>query len=169
MTGPRQLLIVRHAPAEDASAEGDRGRALTAEGRAEMAQAAAGLARLIDPIGLIAASPLRRARETADLLAASWPKAARAELPELEPGFDRDALATWIDAQDAAGLALVGHEPDLSGLVSWLIAGPAGARLHLRKGAAALLSLRGRCGPRSGELEWFMTRGALRRLGAAKP
>lgn len=169
MSDPRQLLIVRHAPAEDGSAEGDRGRALTAEGRAEMAQAAAGLARLLEPVALIAASPLRRARETADLLAARWPSVARAELPELEPGFDRDTLATWVDAQGTGTIALVGHEPDLSGLASWLIAGPAGARLHMRKGAAALITLRGTCGPRSGELEWFMTRGALRRLGAAKP
>lgn len=168
MPGSRLILVVRHAPAEDASVDGDRGRALTAEGRAEMAQAAAGLARLLEPVALIAASPLRRARETADLLAGCWRGAARRELPELEPGFDRDALAAWIDAEDAPSIALVGHEPDLSGLVAWLMAGPAGARLHMRKGAAALLSLRGRCGPRSAELEWFLTRGALRRLGAAK-
>ncbi len=165
----RLLLIVRHAPAEDSSPEGDRGRALTAEGRLEMAQAAAGLTRLLDPIATIAASPLRRARETADLLAARWTDATRTELSELAPGFDREALASWIDAHDAPSLALVGHEPDLSSLVGWLIAGPASAQVHMRKGAAALLTLRGRCGPRSAGLEWFMTRGALRRLAVAKP
>lgn len=133
-----------------------------------MAQAAAGLTRLLDPIELIAASPLRRARETADLMASCWPGAARCELEELAPGFDRGVLAEWVDAQPARSLALVGHEPDLSGLVSWLIAGPAGARLHMRKGAAALLSMRGRCGPRAAELEWFLTRGALRRLAPAR-
>ena len=137
-------------------------------GRDEMAQAAAGLSRLIEPIDAIAASPLRRARETADLLAACWPDAARVELAELSPGFDRDTLSEWVDAQDAHRLALVGHEPDLSGLIAWLIAGPAGARVHMRKGAAALLTLRGRCGPRAAELEWFMTRGALRRLAPGK-
>ena len=168
MRGTRLLLIVRHAPAEDASPDGDRGRALTAQGRAEMAQAAAGLARVLDPIAAIATSPLRRARETADLLATTWPGAARAELPELAPGFDRETLASGIDAQDATSQALVGHEPDLSALVAWLIAGPAGARLHLRKGAAVLLTLHGRCGPRAAELEWFMTRGALRRLTVVK-
>lgn len=165
----RLLLIVRHAPAADSSPDGDRGRALTAEGRLEMIQAAAGLTRLLDPIAAIAASPLRRARETADLLAANWTDATRTELPELAPGFERETLASWVDAQDALSLALVGHEPDLSGLVAWLIAGPAGARVHMRKGAAALLTLRGRCGPRAADLEWFMTRGALRRLTAAKP
>lgn len=167
MPGTRQLLIVRHAPAEDSSPGGDRGRALTAEGRDEMAQAVAGLVRLLDPVAAIAASPLRRARETADLLASRWPKATRIELPELSPGLDREALADWVDAQASPSLALVGHEPDLSGLIAWLIAGPAGARVHMRKGAAALLTLHGRCGPRAAELEWFMTRGALRRLAPA--
>ena len=133
-----------------------------------MAQAVNGLVRLLDPIETIAASPLRRARETADLLAARWPRATRVELPELAPGLDREALATWVDSQDAASLALVGHEPDLSGLIAWLIAGPAGARVHMRKGASALLTLRGRCGPRAAELEWLMTRGALRRLAPVK-
>jgi phosphohistidine phosphatase len=168
MHGTRQLLIVRHAPAEDSSPSGDRGRALTADGREEMAQAAAGLTRLLEPIELIAASPLRRARETADLMASRWPAASRVELEELAPGVDREALADWVDAQPARSMALVGHEPDLSGLVSWLIAGPAGARLHMRKGAAVLLSLRGRCGPRAAELEWLLTRGALRRLAPAR-
>lgn len=164
MSGPRFILIVRHAPAEDSSADGDRGRALTAAGAAEMAQAAAGLARLLDPIDTIATSPLRRARETADLLAAQWTASARVELPELAPGFEREDLAAWLDAQDSASVALVGHEPDLSGLIAWLIAGTGGARLHMRKGAAALLSLRGRAGPGAAELEWLMTRSALRRL-----
>jgi phosphohistidine phosphatase len=164
MPGTRLILIVRHAPAEDSSAEGDRGRALTSEGATEMAQAAAGLARMLDPIGTIAASPLRRARETADLLAARWPAAARVELPELAPGFERATLAEWLDAEDSPSIALVGHEPDLSGLIAWMIAGEHGARLHMRKGAAALLSFRGRCGPGSAELEWLMTRSALRRL-----
>lgn len=165
MTGPRQLLIVRHAPAEESSARGDFGRALTTEGSAEMAQAAVGLARLVEPPALIASSPLIRARQTADLLAERFPDAARATLTELAPGFDRDALAAWLDATPERRIALVGHEPDLSLLVGWLIGGGAGARIRMRKGAVAALVLGGRAGPRAAELDWHLTRGALRRLG----
>lgn len=168
MTGPRELYVVRHAPAEDASPRGDHGRALTAEGRAEMADAVAGLARLVEPLELIASSPLTRARQTADLLAARFPEAERATLDALAPGLDRDALAAWLDAAPQRRIALVGHEPDLSTLVGWLIGGAGGARIKMRKGAVAALALGGRLGPRSAELDWHMTRGALRRLGAPR-
>lgn len=163
MTGPRELFVVRHAPAEDSSPRGDAGRALTAEGRAEMALAAAGLARLVDPLELIVASPLVRARQTADLLAERFPRAERATLDALAPGLDRDALAAFVDAAPQRRIALVGHEPDLSALVGWLIGG--GARVRMRKGAVAALALGGRFGPRAAELDWHLTRGALRRLG----
>lgn len=165
MSGTRELLIVRHAPAEEFAAGGDRARALTAEGRAEMTAAAAGLARIIDPPDLIATSPLVRAQQTADLLAERFSAARRATLVELEPGFDRDVLASWLDTETARRVMLVGHEPDLSALVGWLIAGVNGARIRMRKGAIIALALRGETGPHAAELEWSITRGALRRLG----
>ncbi len=165
MTGPRELYVVRHAPAEDSSPRGDAGRALTPDGRAEMTAAVAGFARLVDPLELIAASPLTRARQTADLLAERFPAAERVTLEALAPGLDRAALAAWIDAAPQRRIALVGHEPDLSELVGWLIAGGQGARLRMRKGAIAALALGGALGPRSAELDWHLTRGALRRLG----
>ena len=165
MSGTRELLIVRHAPAEDSSARGDRGRALSVVGRSEMAAAIAGLARLIEAPQLIASSPLTRAVQTADLLAERFPAAERASLDELAPGFDRAALAAWLDAVAARRIALVGHEPDLSGLVGWLIGGANPARIRLRKGAVIALTLDGAAGPRAAELDWALTRGALRRLG----
>jgi phosphohistidine phosphatase len=168
MTGPRELYVIRHAPAEDSSPRGDHGRALTAEGRSEMADAVDGLARLIDPLELIAASPLTRARQTADLLAERFPDAERATLDALAPGLDREALAEWLDAAPQRRIAIVGHEPDLSALVGWLIGGAGGARLKMRKGAVAALALGGGLGPRVAELDWHMTRGALRRLGGGR-
>lgn len=168
MTGQRQLYAIRHAPAEDSSPRGDAGRALTAQGRAEMEAAVAGLARLIDPLELIVSSPLVRARQTADLLAQRFPGTQREESAALALGLDRATLGALIDAAPQRRIAIVGHEPDLSGLVGWLIAGGRGARLHMRKGAVAALMLGGGFGPRSAELEWHMTRGALRRLGEGR-
>ena len=165
MTGPRELYVVRHAPAEDVGPRGDASRALTAEGRAEMAAAVAGFARLVDPPELIAASPLVRARQTADLFAERFPAAERATLDALAPGLDREALVEWLDAAPQRRIAIVGHEPDLSALVGWLIGGGQGARVRMRKGAVAALALGGAVGPRNAELDWHMTRGALRRLG----
>jgi len=166
MPSERALLIVRHAPAEDRSPDGDAGRALTAEGRTEMAQAAHGLARMLDGLDLIATSPLVRARQTADLIAAGFPNAERCLLPELAPGVDRDAFATWLDALTVRRVAVVGHEPDLSLLIGWLIGGR--ARVRMRKGAAALVALAGAAGQGSAELEWLLTRAALRRIGAPR-
>lgn len=163
MRGARRLFVVRHAPAEDSSPRGDAGRALTERGRREMSAAARGLAQLDDAPALIAASPLVRARETADLLAERFPAAARCVLPELAPGLDRAAFATWFDATPDARIAIVGHEPDLSELVAWLIGG---GRVHMGKGSVAALTLVGSAARGAAMLDWLLTRKALGSVGA---
>jgi phosphohistidine phosphatase len=166
MRSQRTLLVVRHAPAEDSSRDGDVGRALTAAGREEMADAARGLARLVDALDVIATSPLVRARQTADLVAERFPDARREVLPELAPGMEPDDLAAWLEAVAVPSVAVVGHEPDLSRLVGWLLGGQ--ARVRMRKGAVAALSLGPTVVQGTAELDWLVTRGALRRIGTSR-
>jgi phosphohistidine phosphatase len=91
-------------------------------------------------------SPLRRARETAEL-ALSAGLAPSLELAEaLAPGGEAlAALPAWLESLEApAGasprLLLVGHEPDLSNLAARLIGAPPGS-LELRKAGLAVLRL----------------------------
>jgi phosphohistidine phosphatase len=83
----------------------------------------------------------------------------------LLPGAEPDALARELQQRASAGvIALVGHEPHLSGWVSWCLTGSTDGILQLRKGGACLLHFDDIVGPRRGRLLWLMTPAVLRRL-----
>jgi phosphohistidine phosphatase len=81
--------------------------------------------------------------------------------PDAEPG----ALLRWLRRQSEPELvAVVGHEPHLGCLVTWLLTGRAESRVPLKKGGACLLEFEDR--PRAGgaTLTWALTPSLLRRL-----
>ncbi len=69
-----RLLIVRHAIAVAAGMPGipDAERPLTPAGAKKFRAAAKGLAAILDPPDVLLASPLLRARQTAEIAAAAW-------------------------------------------------------------------------------------------------
>jgi phosphohistidine phosphatase len=137
----RQLWLLRHADAEPHGTRPDAVRALTERGRRQADIAGVALARMEITFGAILASPKARARETADLALARMDGTQR-ELLELHP-----LLAGGVQAREALDLLdglggtgpslLVGHEPDLSGIVGELT----GARVDLKKGGLAVVRL----------------------------
>src|SRR5690242_1839666 len=131
------LYVVRHAIAEPRDPErwpDDSLRPLTAKGEQSFRIAAAGLRRVVAGVDLVLSSPYARAWRTAEILQeeAGWP----APLPCDELTAERkpaEALPV-VGRRAARGtIALVGHEPHLSGLVS-LLAGAPGLRLRMKKG-----------------------------------
>lgn len=135
-----KLLIVRHAAAVERSASiGDEKRYLTPEGRLFMRKTARTMREKgVDP-ALIVTSPLLRAVQTADILAEAiaygGPLVVR---DEVKPGFDLPALRGLLDEYRSAGeVVIVGHEPDLSGIIATILSLPGG--FNFRKGAAVKL------------------------------
>jgi phosphohistidine phosphatase len=165
-----KLLIVRHAIAEDrfefAKHEVDDGqRPLTAKGIERMRACARGLKRLIERIDVLATSPLRRARQTADILQESLGAPKPMVVEQLAPGQEPDELADWLGFLPAdSTVAVVGHEPDLSELIGWLTTGEAHSLVELKKGAACLLDLPGSPCAGGATLEWLLPPRALRLL-----
>jgi phosphohistidine phosphatase len=146
-SSPVELLLFRHGIAEErGGAVPDAARALTARGR-ERSRAV--LRRLTERglgAGRLISSPLRRARETAELAVAAG-LAPSLELAEgLAPGGEAlAALPVWLETLAAPPgewprLVLVGHEPDLSLLATRLLGAPPGT-LALRKAGLAVLRL----------------------------
>jgi phosphohistidine phosphatase len=141
MAMARQLWLLCHADAEPHGTRPDAERQLTERGRRQARVAGVALARMGVAFGAIIASPKARARETAELTLAQMSEPQR-ELLELHP-----PLASGVQAREAlellAGvgadgpLLLVGHEPDLSGIVGEL----AGGRVDLKKGGLAVVRL----------------------------
>jgi phosphohistidine phosphatase len=118
---------------------------------------------------LVLTSPLRRAVETAELLAEACDREVPVEsFAALAPGHSyRGVLARLAELGQDEVVALVGHEPDLGKLAGVMLLG-APAALPLKKAGACVISFAGPVSAGTGRLEWFLPPRALRR-GAQKP
>jgi phosphohistidine phosphatase len=166
------LLIVRHGVAEDKEAfaetgQSDDDRPLTAKGRKKMKRAARGLHTLVPEIGLLVTSPLVRARETAEIIAVAYAMDEDVDREDvLRPESSFDAFGDWLRQQsERSPVCVVGHEPHLSGLATWLMSGAKEAQLELGKGGACLLSFDGAPKRGSAMLCWLMTSKQLEAIG----
>ena len=161
-----ELLIVRHGIAceRDARRWPDDGeRPLSSQGLARARKAAAGLKRLVRPPARVLASPLVRAQETAAVLCeiAGWPGAQACA--ELAPGAAPETLLAALRRLPETRVAVVGHEPNLSHLLSVTLPGAAGRdAFRFRKMGAALLSFPGAARPGGARLEWLVPARLLR-------
>lgn len=136
---------MRHGPAGqhgDPAYPDDAQRPLTLKGMEKSRRALRGLAQLRPPIEAVFTSPLVRARQTAELAAEAMrlPATALTVTSNLAPGFKPATLFTELTQAGHAELLLVGHEPDLSQLVSFLLTGnPEKVVVTLRKAAVCLI------------------------------
>ncbi len=165
-----RLMLIRHAAAVPYGTPGiaDADRPLTPEGERRFIKAAQGLASLTAPPELILTSPLPRARRTAEIAAAAWGGVRMENAEELVEGR-QDALIALIARQASLGrLALVGHEPSLSGLLAWLLGTPRAGVVDFKKGGVAMLEV-GEPPSEGGCLLWFLAPKVLRALGDACP
>jgi phosphohistidine phosphatase len=168
------LLVIRHAIAEDrevfaASGRSDDQRPLTEAGRSKMRRAAEGLRLTCPRVAVLASSPLLRARETAEIVAPAL-RVTRVEIVEaLRPDRAFEELTDWLrgrvapNGEDIAA-AVVGHEPHLSGLVTWLMTGSSESRIELKKGGACLLEFDRAPAAGAAILRWALTPSQLRGL-----
>ena len=164
-----QLLVVRHGIAQDREAwapKDDSLRPLTADGKKKMKEAAKGLRTIVPRVDVLATSPLTRALETAVILAKAYDKGAPAAVDALAPGQRPPAMAPWLREQMAhKTVAIVGHEPGLGSLVSWLTSGSEQSFLDLGKGGACLLEFGERLDAGEAILLWVLRPSQLRALG----
>ena len=167
------LVVVRHAIAEDRdgfarTGRDDDERPLTEDGRRKMERAARGLVRLVPKLDALCSSPLVRAVQTAEIVAAAYGAIDVEQVSVLSGGSSPQEVVAWLQGRKAADtVAIVGHEPDLSTLVSFLLAGTDDAFIEMKKGAVCLLEFSGK--PAAGEaiLRWSVAPRQLRMLGGA--
>jgi phosphohistidine phosphatase len=152
-----EIYVVRHGIAVPSEAKiPDRFRPLTSKGRRRFRRTARRFARLVRELDLILTSPLVRAVQTAEILVAAVKDAEVAVLEELDPKSGVEPLLEAVAHRaDFRSVALVGHEPQLSGLVAVLASIP-GNEIELRKGAIVRLDVAEALGPGSAELRWTL-------------
>jgi phosphohistidine phosphatase len=129
-----------------------------------MRQVAKGLGTLFSSIDLIATSPLVRAVQTAEIVAKQFGSES-VPLEALAPGNEPTKILHWLREQRSPEtIAIVGHEPDLSTLASYLLTSDRSSFIALKKSGACLLSLSDTPKAGSAVLEWLLIPRVLRRL-----
>ena len=153
------LFILRHGEAGNRMTvvEKDSERPLTPEGRTEMEK----IAKSLKAIGLqtdrIYTSPLRRARETAEIAAKILQIPTLEEWDELKPDGSKTGLYRKLSrlGQNSRPI-LVGHEPYLSSMIGEIM-GTTSAKIVLKKGGVAKVRITSFSPRISGELRWLLT------------
>ncbi len=159
MAGPYELYLIRHGLAEERGDAwpDDSKRPLTDEGISRMRKAARGLARLGVTVDVVLSSPLVRARQTAEIVAAGLdPRPALVNIDSLAPDGSYAAIVADLEKHGRkTRIALVGHEPAVGELAARLI----GSRhpLELKKGAVCRIDLDQIPPGGPGDLRWLLT------------
>jgi phosphohistidine phosphatase len=156
-TGRLEVYLVRHAEAEPhGRVAADPERALTAGGARRFRGMLTRLHGLPDGFDLIATSPVHRAKQTAQILLERSLTGSFQEWSELEPGATPEAALARLRANPhLARVLVVGHEPQMSRLLSLLVAGSEDSvRATFDPGAIAYIALDD-SKRKTGRLHWF--------------
>jgi phosphohistidine phosphatase len=153
-----ELYFLRHGKAEDVGGRGapdDFSRALTEKGIEEMQAEAKAFEQLGVRPNVILASPLIRAKQTAQIVAKRL--GIKAELIECEllaPGCNLERLRSLTAPYGSChSIMLVGHEPDLSTMVGEITGGTS---IELKKGGLALVTTERGIKAGCGVMQWLL-------------
>ena len=158
-----KLYLLRHGIAVEPGTAGitrDSERPLTPEGRLKLKRATAAMQAMELSFEVILSSPFVRARQTAEIVAHALQAEHRLQFAEELAcgGSVRDLirrLAAGVPAPES--VLLVGHEPDLSELVSVLCTGEPRLAVAFKKGGLCRLSVEALRYGRCATLEWLLT------------
>lgn len=167
MSMAAELYLIRHGIAAERGDAwpDDTKRPLTDEGVRRLRKVAAGLMEIGITFDIMLTSPLVRAKQTAEIIAAGLdPHPSIVTTDALSPGGSYSAVLDDL-AKHARRrrIALVGHEPGIGALTARLI----GSRhsVEFKKGAIARVDVAALPPTSAGSLHWFLTPWLLRKLG----
>ena len=166
------VYLMRHGIAVSRTAPGvlvDNDRELTKEGIAKTRRTVAGLAKVRCSPEVIFTSPFLRARQTAEIVAATLAKHPRlVQQRLLEPEMPLENTLEWLHTIAEKEVMLVGHMPDLAQIASYMLFGADAATMIFRKSAVAKISFSRRPTPGKGVLEWLLQPRELRKFADIK-
>ena len=160
------IYILRHGIAVERGTPGykkDSDRPLTKDGEEKMRQIAEAMVGMELKFDLILSSPYVRAQQTAKIVA----KALGEEVTFtkfLVPDADPLDLIAEINDEKPHTVLLVGHEPDLSQLISMLACGTTAGTFELKKGGLCKLTAETIAFGQCATLNWLLTPKQLRGL-----
>jgi len=156
-TGDRERVrvhLLRHAHAGDAFEwiGDDDLRPLTAKGRGQCQRLGAFLNEHGVRPDVIVSSPRTRARQTAEIVASALDMSVKID-QRLADGFGKQELWAMLDELGAREPMFVGHDPDFSSLLEYLIDA---AGVSMKKGTLATVDLNTQLSDGDAELRWLV-------------
>lgn len=157
-----ELYVLRHGEAgkRQPVVDKDSERALTVTGRQEVREIAKGLQELGVKFDFIATSPLKRAQETADIVAKTLKvkKGMMEGWNELKPEGKRPELYHRLSQfKQESSILVVGHEPYLSSMIGEIVFGNGASNIVLKKAGLARIGMKSFVPSMKGELKWLLT------------
>ena len=135
------LILLRHGKAEDYNPGGDNARELLERGREQSRRAGKLLKQAGHLPEIVLTSPLVRARQTADEFSQASGVPGAVIQGWLACGMAPEtALSEIAGFREFKRVAIVGHEPDLSQLIQFLL-GTTSGRINMKKGAIACVRI----------------------------
>ncbi len=164
------LFLLRHGLAverEEFHFASDHLRPLTLKGKRQLSKITAAMRVMELRFEVILSSPFVRAQQTAEIMAADLK--LREQLifvDELKPGGDAKKLVFRILGlkKFPENILLVGHEPDLSELISLFVTGKTGAGFALKKAGLAKLEIEKLRAGKCATLAWLLTPAQMKLL-----
>jgi len=162
------IFVLRHGEAGSHATmpSKDLERPLTESGREDIELVAVSLHKLRVGFDKIATSPLKRAKETAEIVAKVYEESSpKLEIwEELRPeGNKQETLQRLSRLKQDSDILLVGHEPYLSSMIGEIISGSS-SRILLKKGGIAKVQILSFAPKASGELRWLLTPKHLKKM-----
>lgn len=165
-----ELFILRHGvavPRGSSEYPNDGDRPLTPKGTKGMRKIAGGMRAMELSFDHIFSSPFVRAKQTAEIVVAKLqPDRSIDYDAHLQPDGDRDVFIgqSLTRCGEEEKVLVVGHEPYLSGLISFLVCGDDSLDMNFKKGGLSKLSIPSLRVGKCATLEWLLTPGQIKGL-----
>ena len=169
IVGLMELYILRHGEAGKRLPAGskDSERALTVTGKQEVEKVAEALQELDIKFDFVATSPLKRAFQTAEIVAKALKvkKGKMEEWSELKPEGKRPELYRRLSQiKQESSVLVVGHEPYLSTMIHEIVFGNGAGSIVLKKAGLARIEITSFQPNIKAELRWLLTPKLLRNM-----
>ena len=155
------LFVLRHGEAGKSipSGSSDSKRPLTVTGERELIIISRALRKMGIRLDVILTSPLKRARQTADIVAKEFKAQNKLrQMRELSPEGDKKALYQNLSSfKEGTSILLVGHSPYLSEMVTEIVSDDGSVRLDLKKGGIVRIRITAATPKLKGELRWLIS------------
>ena len=158
-----ELFLLRHGIAVERGARGfedDSARPLTPKGRRQLRKIAGAMKKMDLDFDLILSSPLLRAKQTAEIVAAGLKlKKILKFSNSLAPGGNMAVLFRQLERMKPLPekILLVGHEPGLSQLISVCVTGGLQTRMNFKKGGLCKLEVEKLRAGKCAAFAWLLT------------